>query len=77
MSKKIKTTFFSALAVGVLCAGTVSARQLRADAKGSTCGGSCSFTNPCNTGCICVVVMDTNTMFCASHPIPGTAALKK
>ena len=27
--KKIRSTFFAALVMGVLCAGTVSARQLR------------------------------------------------
>ena len=32
--KKIKSMFFTALVIGVLCAGTVSARQLRSDAKG-------------------------------------------
>ena len=31
--KKIKSMFFTALVIGVLCAGTVSARQLRSDAK--------------------------------------------
>ncbi len=42
--KKIKSMFFAALFIGVLCAGTVSARQLRSDVQGSTCGGTCSAT---------------------------------
>ena len=77
MNKKITTTFFSALILGVLCAGTVSARQLRIDATGvSSCGGGCSATKPCKTGCICVVLMETGNTFCSSHPIPGATVLK-
>jgi len=75
--KKIKSTFFSALVIGVLCAGTVSARQLRSDAKGSaTCGGSCGVNNPCRTGCLCIFPMETGSPFCSSHPIPGATVLK-
>ena len=75
--KKIKSMFFTALVIGVLCAGTVSARQLRSDAKGSaTCGGGCSATKPCHTGCLCIVTMETGNPFCSSHPIPGTSLAK-
>lgn len=56
----IKTTKNALLAVfitAVLCAGTVSARQLRADARTSnTCSGTCSMTQPCisaTTKCVC------------------------
>ena len=56
MSKKLmKTTFLATMVAVVLCAGTVSARQLRSSAKSSTtCGGTCSLTHPCATaGCVC------------------------
>ena len=75
--KKIKSMFFTTLVIGVLCAGTVSARQLRSDAKGSaTCGGGCSATKPCHTGCLCIVPMETGNPFCSSHPIPSTSLAK-
>jgi len=77
MRKTIKNIVFTAMAAAVLCAGTVSARQLRTDATGfATCGGGCSSTKPCKTGCICVVLMETGNTFCSSHPIPGARALK-
>lgn len=53
MTKKIRTTFFAALVAAVLCAGTVSARQLRSESKALTCGGTCSATRPCATPCVC------------------------
>ena len=75
--KKIKSMFFTALVIGVLCAGTVSARQLRSDTKGSaTCGGSCGVNNPCRSGCLCIFPMETGSPFCSSHPIPGAAVIK-
>ena len=77
MNKKIKSMFFTALVIGVLCAGTVSARQLRSDAKGfATCGGSCGVGKPCRTGCLCIVPMETGSPFCSSHPIPGATVIK-
>ena len=77
MNKKIKSMFFTALVIGVLCAGTVSARQLRSDAKGfATCGGSCGVGKPCRTGCLCIVPMETGSPFCSSHPIPGATLIK-
>ncbi|HEY2363074.1 MAG TPA: hypothetical protein VGK36_18275 [Candidatus Angelobacter sp.] len=73
MKKKIRSTFFAALVMGVLCAGTVSARQLQINAKDTaTCGGSCGVNNPCKSGCLCIFPMETGTPFCSSHPIPGT-----
>jgi hypothetical protein len=67
--KKIKSMFFAALVIGVLCAGTVSARQLRSDAEGSaTCGGSCGANNPCKSGCICAFPLESTTGFCSTHP---------
>lgn len=56
MKKKIQNLSFAAIAVAVLCVGTVSARQLRSGVQGSTCGGTCSATRPClstNSSCVC------------------------
>ena len=53
MKKKIQNLLFAVIAVAVLCVGTVSARQLRTDSKGFACGGTCSSTRPCPTGCFC------------------------
>lgn len=57
MSKAIKNTFLAAMAAAVLCAGTVSARQLQTDARALTaCGGSCSIRVPCSTpNCACAI----------------------
>ena len=54
MKKKIQNLLLAVIAVAVLCAGTVSARQLRSNFQGSTCGGTCSLTRPCAVaGCVC------------------------
>lgn len=77
MGKTIKNTFLAAMAAAVLCAGTVSARQLRDGAQGfATCGGSCGVNKPCRTGCLCIVPMETGSPFCSSHPIPGASVVK-
>jgi hypothetical protein len=70
MRKKIlKSTFLAAMITAVLCAGTVSARQLRSDSKGfAACKGSCSSVQPCATGCICAFPLESTTGFCSSHP---------
>ena len=75
--KKIKSMFSTTLVIGVLCAGTVSARQLRSDAKGSaTCGGGCSATQPCPTSnCVCSFTTPT-TSFCTTK-LAGVAPLGK
>ena len=65
--KNIKSMFFIALVIGVLCAGTVSARQLRSGVKGFTCGGSCSATQPCAAGCFCSFTTPF-TAFCTVRP---------
>lgn len=67
--KKINSMFFTAMVVGVLCAGTVSARQLRTNAQASAaCGGSCGANKPCKTGCICAFPLESTTGFCSTHP---------
>jgi len=53
MNKKTKATFFAALVLGVLCAGTASAVQLQKKANILTCQGTCSATKPCSGPCIC------------------------
>jgi hypothetical protein len=70
MSKKIiKSTLLAATVTAVLCAGTVSARQLRTDSKGfAACKGSCSSVQPCATGCICAFPLESTTGFCSTHP---------
>ena len=68
MSKTIKNTFLAAMAMAVLCVGTVSARQLRNGVQGSTCGGTCSATRPCvstNSKCVCSFTTPT-TAFCTT-----------
>ena len=70
--KKIKSMFFTALVIGVLCAGTVSARQLRSDTKGSaTCGGSCGVKNPCHTTCCYFPGGATPASFVVQNPVSG------
>ena len=66
MKKKIQSLSFAVIAVAVLCAGTVSARQLRNGFQGSTCGGTCSLTRPCPTSnCVCSFTTPT-TAFCTT-----------
>lgn len=70
MSAKIaKPMLFAAIVTSVLCAGTVSARQLQRGVRGSlTCGGRCSFTQPCATaGCFCSF-STPETGFCTTRP---------
>ena len=65
----IKSTLLAMIVTAVLCVGTVSARQLRTDAKGfAACKGSCSSTQPCSSGCICAFPLESTTGFCSSHP---------
>lgn len=66
MKKKIQNLSFAVIAVAVLCAGTVSARQLRNGVQGTTCGGTCSATRPCATaGCVCSFTTP-DTAFCTT-----------
>ncbi len=69
MSKTVRTMFFSTLVMAVLSAGTLSARQLRSEANGFACGGSCGVGQPpCKTGCICAFPLESTTGFCSTHP---------
>ena len=77
MTKKIKTTLLAGIITAVLCAGTVSARQLQSGAKDfAACGGSCGINKPCAKGCLCIFPMESNNAFCSSHPIPGATVIK-
>jgi hypothetical protein len=68
MSGKIaKTMLYATIVMSVLCAGTVSARQLRTGPKGFACGGSCSSTHPCANGCFCSFTTPF-TAFCTVRP---------
>ena len=76
MKKKIQNLSLAVIAVAVLCAGTVSARQLRSGVKGFTCGGSCSATQPCPTSnCVCSFTTPT-TAFCTTK-LAGAAPAGK
>lgn len=67
MRKTIQTFAFAAFVLAALCAGTVSAHQLRDGAKASTtCGGTCSATRPCATGCVCSFTTPF-TAFCTTR----------
>jgi hypothetical protein len=68
MNKTVKTMLFSTLVMAVLGAGTLSARQLRIEAKNASCGGSCGANHPCKTGCICAFPLESTTGFCSTHP---------
>ena len=76
MSKKIiKNTFLAAITAAVLCAGTVSARQLQTAARPiGTCSGSCSATKPCSGPCLCIILEGQTVGGCARDPFWRTPA---
>jgi|GEM_PF-455139 len=77
MNKKAKATFFTALVLGVLCAGTASAVQLQKKASIlPTCRGTCSATKPCAGPCICEILIGT-TGGCQKDPGPVRPQPKK
>jgi len=67
-SNVIKNLLLAAIVTAVAGAGTLSARQLRSDAKGFACGGSCGANKPCKSGCICAFPLESTTGFCSTHP---------
>jgi hypothetical protein len=70
MGKTIKNTLLAAMATAVLCAGTVSARQLRTSASLlPVCRGACSTTVHCSGGCLCEILTGT-TGGCVRDPGP-------
>lgn len=66
--KTIHNVFLAALVTAVLCVGTLSARQLRGDAKSFSCGGSCGANKPCKSDCICAFPLESTTGFYSTHP---------
>jgi hypothetical protein len=69
MGEKTKATLFAALVMSVLCAGTVSARQLQRTPRAiGVCKGPCSATVHCTGACSCVVVAGATTGSCVSDP---------
>jgi hypothetical protein len=68
MNRTVKTMLFSILVMAVLSAGTLSARQLRSEAKSFACRGGCDASHPCKTGCICAFPLESTTGFCSTHP---------
>jgi hypothetical protein len=70
MKKTIQTLSFAILATAVVCAGTVSARQLRTQANIlPVCRGICSATVHCAGPCICQIFSGT-TGGCVRDPGP-------
>ncbi len=64
MGSRIKNIIFAAIAAAVLCAGTVSARQLSLVVQDTTCQHHfCTRTSPCPNvlGCGCVFNSPTAT----------------
>jgi hypothetical protein len=58
MTKRFKTPLLIAMLTAVLCAGTLSARQLSLTAQTTTCRGFCTQTTlhcPNILGCACVI----------------------
>jgi hypothetical protein len=67
MKKSIQTLLFAIMVTAVLSAGTVSVRQLRSGAANTTtCGGTCSATRPCASGCVCSFTTPF-TAFCTTR----------
>ena len=69
MNKKLKAMLFTTLVMSVLCAGTLSARQLRKNAGAiGVCSGRCSATQPCKGACSCVHINGAALGSCVSDP---------
>jgi hypothetical protein len=70
MRKTIKNTLLATIVTAVLCAGTVSARQLQKKPNLlPTCTGTCSATKPCSGACICQIFSGTSGA-CVRDPGP-------
>jgi hypothetical protein len=66
---KIKAMVLTALVTSVLCAGTVSARQLRSSPpRIGVCSGRCNATQPCKGACSCVFINGATLGSCVSDP---------
>jgi hypothetical protein len=68
--KTIKNTFLAGIVMAVLCAGSISARQLQSKpGVFPVCRGTCSATKPCSGPCICQIFSGT-TGGCVRDPGP-------
>lgn len=65
--KAIKATWLTLLVAAVLCAGTVSARQLRTGPTKFACSGRCLASIDCSTGCVCSFTTPFMPGFCSSR----------
>ena len=75
MGKKIKNIVFTAITATVLCAGTVSARQLSLVVQDTTCQHHfCTRTNPCPSVLDCGCVFNSPT---ATSGVCGFIAAKR
>jgi hypothetical protein len=70
MKKPIHNFSFAAVIMAVLCAGTVSARQLKTGAQAfpGACGTTCSATVHCGGLCTSWIDSGKTTGFCAQDP---------
>lgn len=75
MRKTIQTLLFAIIATAALCAGTVSAHQLRSATAATTCGGTCRTALDCASGCVCSFTTPF-TAFCTTH-LAGAVPAKK
>ena len=67
MRRIAKNALFATIVSSVLCAGVVSASQLRSGAKAVTCGGPCETSNDCAKGCVCTQNTPVTPKFCSKH----------
>ena len=75
MRKTIQNFVLATFVLAALCAGTVSAHQLRNGAAGTTCGGTCRTVQDCAKGCFCSFTTPF-TAFCTTH-LAGAVPTKK
>ena len=69
MKKTIQASLLTLLTLAVLCAGTLSARQLRAQAATSpVCGGICSAKISCSSSCFCNIPVKQKQGTCILPP---------
>jgi hypothetical protein len=69
MGNKVKATLLAAIFMIVLCAGTLSARQLhKSPSLIGVCSGRCNATMPCSGACSCVHIGGATLGSCVSDP---------
>jgi hypothetical protein len=69
ISKVVQNILLAICVMAVLCAGTVSARQLHTSVRLiGVCSGRCSATQPCRGACSCVFINGATLGSCVSDP---------